>query len=252
MNPTPSWWPPCPSRELSCELSRLQVGGNCGPLETSPEMCLREGDQLLLQLCGNVSCAGAETNEHGILEERITFRSQNELLLHLAEVDPFGNYSSPHYKGAVVSSRVSRGQLESHGDTLVQAEIKHLGKPVCTLPLTLRKSVRTVRRPVTPKITLYSLPDSLLLWLSGELSEEEIAFSTPLPQRRPAGEAPGRGQSARPSLLHLDHVEEGVAHLPAPSQGLPVGTKLGQDLPTGSGQRTAATAGGRKKIKDFK
>ncbi|XP_077400979.1 death domain-containing protein 1 [Vanacampus margaritifer] len=170
-----------PSRELSWELSRLQAAGNGGPLQTSPEICMQEGDQLVLHLCGNVSCAGAQTNERGILDERITFHSQrkNELLLHLTEVDPFGNYSSPHYKGTVVFHKVTRGQVEWQGDTLVQMEVKHLGKPVCSLPLTLPKRVRTIRRPVTPKITLCerkdALPDSLLLWLSGELSEDEIA-----------------------------------------------------------------------------
>ncbi|XP_051914181.1 LOW QUALITY PROTEIN: death domain-containing protein 1 [Hippocampus zosterae] len=120
-----------PSRELGWELSQLEAEGNCGPLETLPEICMREGDQLLLHLCGNVSYA----------DKRITFHRQrkNELLLHLTEVDPFGNYSSPHYKGAVVFYKVTRGQVEWQGDTLVQMEVKHLGKPVCTLPLTLPK-----------------------------------------------------------------------------------------------------------------
>ncbi|XP_054656680.1 death domain-containing protein 1 [Dunckerocampus dactyliophorus] len=169
-----------PSRELSWELSRLQAGGNEAPLEMSPEICMREGDQLVLRLCGNVTCAGLGTNEHGVLDERITFHSQrrNELLVHLTEVDPFGNYSSPHYKGAAVFYKVTRGQAEWRGDKAVQVDVEHLGEPVCKLPLTLPKRIRSIRQPVTPKITLCErtdcLPDSLLLWLSGELSEEEI------------------------------------------------------------------------------
>nr|XP_049608424.1 death domain-containing protein 1 [Syngnathus scovelli] len=182
-----------PSRELSWELSRLQAKTNGGPMETSPEICMEEGDQLLLHLCGNVSCAGAQVND--VLDQRITFHCQrkNELLLHLTEVDPFGNYSSPHYKGAVVFYKVTRGQVERPEDTLVQTQVKYLGKPVCTLPLTLPKRVKTIRRPVTPKITLCerndSLPDSLLLWLSGELSEDELApLAISLRLRRSAGQ----------------------------------------------------------------
>ncbi|KAM9833644.1 death domain-containing protein 1 [Syngnathus typhle] len=203
-----------PSRELGWELSRLQAKTNGGPMETSPEISMEEGDQLLLHLCGNVSCAGAQVND--VLDQRITFHCQrkNELLLHLTEVDPFGNYSSPHYKGAVVFYKVTRGQVERPEDTPVQTQVKHLGKPVCTLPLTLPKRVRTIRRPVTPKITLCerngnrlstvdawpnpnfdifwltdSLPDSLLHWLSGELSEDELTpLAISLRLRRSAGQ----------------------------------------------------------------
>nr|XP_057924923.1 death domain-containing protein 1 [Doryrhamphus excisus] len=169
-----------PSRELSWELSRLQAGGDEATLETSPEICMQEGDQLVLRLCGNITCAGLRANEHGVLDERITFHSQrrNELLVHLTEVDPFGNYSSPHYKGVVVFYKVTRGQAEWGGDNTAQVDVEHLGEPVCTLPLTLPKRIRSIRQPVTPRVTLSertdSLPDSLLLWLSGELSEEEI------------------------------------------------------------------------------
>ncbi|XP_077355151.1 death domain-containing protein 1 [Festucalex cinctus] len=210
-----------PSRELSWELSRLQAAGNSAPLVTSPEICMQEGDQLLLHLCGNISCAGAQTNEHGILDERITFHSQrkNELLLHLTEVDPFGNYSSPHYKGAIVFYKVTRGQVEWQVDTLLQMEVKHLGKPVCTLPLTLPKRVRTIRRPVTPKITLCerkeTLPDSLLLWLSGELSEDEIA---PL----------ARSLRLRRSAAQLVKLRAGDS---LPAQAFSILTMWGRELP---------------------
>nr|XP_061815129.1 death domain-containing protein 1-like [Nerophis lumbriciformis] len=245
-----------PSRELSWEMSRLQAGGDSAAPQTSPEICMREGDQLVLRLCGNVTCAdwiwchimlvcskqpekpgivafctdvsvklfcfssirqrfdsppegltsqshsfqelgcgrsneasapnfnwkhsGPRASKCGVLEELITFHSQrrNELLVPLTEVDPFGNYSSPHYKGAAVFYKATRGQAEWRGDKAVSVNVENLGEPVCTLPLTLPKRVRSIRRPVTPRISLCDrtdcLPDSLLLWLSGELSEEEL------------------------------------------------------------------------------
>ncbi|XP_061770641.1 death domain-containing protein 1 [Nerophis ophidion] len=169
-----------PSRELSWEMSRLQAGGDRAALQTSPEICMREGDQLVLRLCGNVTCAGPRASKCGVLKERITFHSQrrNELLVPLTEVEPFGNYSSPHYKGAAVFYKATRGQAEWRWDKVVRVDVENLGEPVCTLPLTLPKRDRSIRRPVTPKISLCdrtdSLPDSLLLWLSGELSEEEL------------------------------------------------------------------------------
>ncbi|XP_061920406.1 death domain-containing protein 1-like [Entelurus aequoreus] len=169
-----------PSRELSWEMSRLQAGGDSAAPQTSPEICMREGDQLVLRLCGNVTCAGPRASKCGLLEERITFHSQrrNELLVPLTEVDPFGNYSSPHYKGAAVFYKATRGQAEWRGDKAVRVDVENLGEPVCTLPLSLPKRVRSIRRPVTPRISLCdrtdSLPDSLLLWLSEELSEEEL------------------------------------------------------------------------------
>ncbi|XP_072769216.1 death domain-containing protein 1 [Nerophis lumbriciformis] len=168
-----------PSRELSWEMSRLQAGGDSAAPQTSPEICMREGDQLVLRLCGNVTCADSVSLQQtaGLL---ITFHSQrrNELLVPLTEVDPFGNYSSPHYKGAAVFYKATRGQAEWRGDKAVSVNVENLGEPVCTLPLTLPKRVRSIRRPVTPRISLCDrtdcLPDSLLLWLSGELSEEEL------------------------------------------------------------------------------
>nr|XP_061810856.1 death domain-containing protein 1-like [Nerophis lumbriciformis] len=162
-----------PSGELSWELSRQRAKGNGAPLQTSAEIYMQEGDQLLLHLCGNISCAAGTQKNH-----RITFHSQrkNELLLHLTEVDPFGNYSSPHYKGVVDFYKVSRDQVEWQGDTPVRVEVKNLGNPVCTLPLTLPKRVKPA---VTPKTKLSERMESTseppLVWLSGELSEDELA-----------------------------------------------------------------------------
>uniref|UniRef100_A0A668STL6 Uncharacterized protein n=1 Tax=Oreochromis aureus TaxID=47969 RepID=A0A668STL6_OREAU len=133
-----------PSRDLSWELHRLRAQGYSDLVETSSEISMREADQLLLRFTGNITCTG----------KHITFHSQrkNHLLVHLTEVDPFGNYSSPHYKGTAIFYKVTRGQLEWRDDKAVLKDTKLLGDPVC------------------------SLSDSLLLWLSEELSEEETAL----------------------------------------------------------------------------
>ncbi|XP_068444410.1 death domain-containing protein 1 [Clinocottus analis] len=175
-----------PSRDLGWELSRLRARGYAGVSEeeeAASEISMREGDQLLLGFSGNITCAGAENERRGLLpRQRLTFHNQqkNHLLVRLTEVDPFGNYSSPHYKGTAVFHKVTRGQLEWPGDGPVPMDTKLLGDPVCKLSLTLPKKVRTVNRPVAVRGRLCeetdSLSDSLLLWLSEELSEEEVSL----------------------------------------------------------------------------
>ncbi|XP_047434544.1 death domain-containing protein 1 isoform X2 [Mugil cephalus] len=170
------------TRDLSWELSKLRAQGYGGPAEISSEISMCEADQLLLRFSGNVtSTAGAHKSKSEAAHERITFHSQrkNRLVVRLTEVDPFGNYSSPHYKGAAMFYRVARGQLEWRGGGAFLKDAKLLGDPVCKLSLTLPKKVRNINRPVAARVKLCeeadSLSDSLLLWLSGELSEEETA-----------------------------------------------------------------------------
>nr|XP_020467022.1 death domain-containing protein 1 [Monopterus albus] len=166
-----------PSRDLSWERNKLRAQGYSSLLETSSEISMCEGDQLLLRFSGNITSTGTWNNQNG---EQITFHAQrkNHLLVHLTEVDPFGNYSSPHYKGTVMFYKVTRGQLEWRSDKPVLTDTKLLGDPVCKLSLTLPKKVRSINQPITARVKLCeetdSLSDSLLLWLSGELSEEEI------------------------------------------------------------------------------
>ncbi|XP_031145827.1 death domain-containing protein 1 isoform X2 [Sander lucioperca] len=171
-----------PSKDLGWELSKLRAQGFSGLLETSAEISMCEGDQLLLHFSGNITSKGTQNDQHDVPHERITFHSQqkNHLLVYLTEVDPFGNYSSPHYKGTAMFYKVTRGQLGWRGDRPVPMDTKLLGEPVCKLSLTLPKKVRTINRPITARMKLWeetdSLSDSLLLWLSGELSEEEVAL----------------------------------------------------------------------------
>ncbi|XP_031707333.1 death domain-containing protein 1 [Anarrhichthys ocellatus] len=168
-----------PSRELDWELSKLRAQGYSGLSETTSEISMCEGDQLLLRFSGNITSTARSQNDP---HERIPFHNQqkNHLLVRLTEVDPFGNYSSPHYKGTAVFYKAARGQLEWRGDGPVPMDAKLLGDPVCKLSLTLPKRVRTINRPITVRVKLCeetdSLPDSLLLWLSGELSEEDVAL----------------------------------------------------------------------------
>uniref|UniRef100_A0A671W8N9 Death domain containing 1 n=1 Tax=Sparus aurata TaxID=8175 RepID=A0A671W8N9_SPAAU len=163
-----------PSRDLGWELSKLRAQGYGGLSEASSEIYMREGDQLLLRF------SGSQSNQHDVPKDRITFHSQqkNQLLVRLTEVDPFGNYSSPHYKGTAVFYKVTRSRLERRGDEALPMDTKLLGEPVCKLSLTLPK-VRTHSKGSSnsrSRVKLYSLSDSLLLWLSGELSEEEVAL----------------------------------------------------------------------------
>lgn len=83
----------------------------------------------------------APNNQHGVLQERITFHSQrnSHLVVRLTEVDPFGNHSSPHYKGTAMFYKVTRGQLERRGDKVMPMDPAHLDDPVCKLTLTLPK-----------------------------------------------------------------------------------------------------------------
>ncbi|KAM9425722.1 death domain-containing protein 1 [Pholidichthys leucotaenia] len=168
-----------PSRELSWELNTLQAQGYSN-LETSPEIYMCEADQLLLHFSGNITSVECIITQNEATHQRLTFHSQrkNRLIVHLTEVDPFGNYSSPHYKGTAVFYKVTRSQLEWRGNKVALKDTVQLGDPVCKLPLTLPKKVRNVNRPIAVRVKLCedtdSLSDSLLLWLSGELSEEDV------------------------------------------------------------------------------
>lgn len=138
-----------PSRDLSWELARLRGRGYAGVPGASSQLAMREGDRLLLRFSGNVAATGDPPHRSQVLrpelgwecfasapgcggaDPRLTFHAQmlSQVLLRLAEVDPYGNYSSPHYKGAASVYKVTR-------------DGEQLDRPVCTLSLTLPK-VRT-------------------------------------------------------------------------------------------------------------
>uniref|UniRef100_A0A4W4GWR8 Death domain containing 1 n=1 Tax=Electrophorus electricus TaxID=8005 RepID=A0A4W4GWR8_ELEEL len=99
---------------------KVQAQGYCGPPEPSPGISMREGEQLLLRFSGNTTSTGDQDR----VPHTITFHNQrrNTLYLQLEELDPFGNYSSPHYKGTAVLFRVPRHQLVWRGDRAVISE----------------------------------------------------------------------------------------------------------------------------------
>ncbi|XP_056156182.1 death domain-containing protein 1 [Lampris incognitus] len=226
-----------PGRELSWELTKLRARGYSGAPGPQPEISMCEGDQLLLCFSGNITSTGTQNNQNGIPCECITFHSQwkNRLLLNLTEVDPFGNHSSPHYKGTAIFYKVYRSQLAWQGDETISPNVKLLGDPVCKISLTLPKKVRTVNQPIGTKVKLFEetgfLSDSLLLWLAGELSEEEVPLlalslhlrrsSTQLVKLR-AGDSPSaqafqllvlwrRGQPAGPHPAKASQLARGLA-----------------------------------------
>lgn len=100
--------------------------------------------------------AGAQNGKSEAAHERITFHSQrkNHLVVRLTEVDPFGNYSSPHYKGTAVFYKVTRGQLEWRGGEAVLKDAKLLGDPVCKLSLTLPKVQKVYQNWVNIMFTI--------------------------------------------------------------------------------------------------
>ncbi|KAL6490726.1 hypothetical protein MHYP_G00010710 [Metynnis hypsauchen] len=167
-----------PSRGLSLGLAELRAQAYCGPPEPSTEFSMREGEQLLLKFSGNITSAGDQSAE----PHTVTLHTQrrNWLYLTLKEQDPFGNYSSPYYKGTATLYRIPRDQLVWTGDRAVISEDYILEDPVCKLSLTLPKTVKTLSRPVSAKVLRHDqtepLCDELVAWLCGELSEEDAAL----------------------------------------------------------------------------
>ncbi|XP_056316770.1 death domain-containing protein 1 [Danio aesculapii] len=142
------------SRDVSWALRELQDQGYCGPPDSSSELSMREGEQLLIRFSGNITCAGNEQTDSHI----ITFHNQrkNRLYLTLKEVDPFGNHSSPHYKGVASFFKVSKDDLVWSDDRAFVKDCP-LEEPVCRLPITLPKGARTVFQPVRIKLMQQSV-----------------------------------------------------------------------------------------------
>ncbi|KAF4089147.1 hypothetical protein AMELA_G00063200 [Ameiurus melas] len=167
-----------PSRELSWGLAELHTQAYCGSPEQSAEILMREGEQLLLKFSGNITSTGDQCTE----THTLTFHNQrrNWLCLQLRELDPFGNYSSAHYKGTALLFQIPKDQLVWREDEAVVSEDYCLGQPVCKLSLTLPKTVKSLSRPISAKLLRHDqaepLCDELLAWLCNELSEEDASL----------------------------------------------------------------------------
>lgn len=162
-----------PYKELSWELMKLREEGYCSPPDPSDELSMREGEQLILRFSGNISSSGNGNRDSQF--QKLTFHSQrkNRLELCLKEVDEFGNYCSPYYKGTAIFYKLTKDQIATTTSDFARQD------PVCKLPLTLPKRERVISRPASAKVVSSdlseSLSDALLCWLSDELSEEDAA-----------------------------------------------------------------------------
>ncbi|XP_040822058.1 death domain-containing protein 1 isoform X1 [Ochotona curzoniae] len=178
-----------PSKDLNQALKNLRLEGFRSPPEPSRQFQVREGEQLLLKFAGNIF-ASSNGKDYG-KDYRLTFHFQRKLRLELQikEVDEFGNYSCPHYKGTLVVFKVPKENLARDLDSSCILDENHVQLPICKLPLRLPKHEKFINRPQSTKRIstdpLEVLWDNLLHWLAEELSEENAeALSTCLPVRR--------------------------------------------------------------------
>ncbi|CAM2113408.1 unnamed protein product [Caretta caretta] len=177
------------SKELNWELQNLREEGYFGPPEPMQQFQLREGEQIHFRFSGNIFASDDGKNFGKAY--RLTFHSQRKprLELQLQEVDEFGNYSSPHYKGTAVFYKMSRETIAKKWDQPLLPDDYQDQSPLCKLALTLPKHEKSINRPQsTKRISTDSseaLWDNLLYWLAEELSEDNASLlSLHLPIRR--------------------------------------------------------------------
>ncbi|KAM7052475.1 death domain-containing protein 1 [Acridotheres tristis] len=177
------------SKELTKELQNLHEEGYFGPPEPTQQFPLRQGEQIHFRFRGNIS---ASENGEGFRKVyRLIFHSQRQprLELQIKEVDEFGNYSSPHYKGTAVFYKITREMIPKKWEqTLPYDEYQHQS-PLCKLALILPKHEKLIHRPRSTKRVFSdsseALWDNLLFWLAEELAEDNTSlFALCLPVRR--------------------------------------------------------------------
>ncbi|KAK9399176.1 Death domain containing 1 [Crotalus adamanteus] len=186
-----------PSKELNMELQCLREEGYCGPPEPSKPFKMREGEQVYFRFSGNIF-ASDDGNTYG-KNYRLAFHAQRKprLALWIKEIDEFGNYSSPHYKGTALFYKVAKDTILNNVDPLLLEDHEE-DSFLCKLALTLPKDGRLsqpeaienrtadsqqsaekeklISRPQSTKRISTDISevmwDNLLYWLSEELSEE--------------------------------------------------------------------------------
>ncbi|XP_043918023.1 death domain-containing protein 1 [Protopterus annectens] len=169
-----------PSKDLNFELANLREEGYIGPPEPSESISVQEGDQLILHFSGNISAY--DSGHEALQGKRFTFHLQRKLrlVLYLRVNDEFGNYSSPHYKGTALLYKLSRNTAAKFWDKSIYPNDYQQNTPVCKLALTLPKRERIVNRPSSAKSissdSTDPLSETVLYWLSEELSEEDAAL----------------------------------------------------------------------------
>ncbi|XP_037685481.1 death domain-containing protein 1 isoform X2 [Choloepus didactylus] len=178
-----------PSKDLNQELNNLRLEGFRGPPEPSHHFQLKEGEQLLLRFTGNIFASS--NGKDYARDYKLIFHLQRKprLELQLKEVDEFGNYSCPHYKGTIIGYKVPKEKIVLNLDQSLVINENHCQLPICRLPLSLPKHEKLINRPQSTKRIstdpLEALWDNLLYWLAEELSEENTAsLCSSLPLRR--------------------------------------------------------------------
>ncbi|KAM8970579.1 death domain-containing protein 1 [Sarcophilus harrisii] len=178
-----------PSKDLSQELQSLHKRGFSGPPEPSPFFQMREGEQIILRFNGNIFASSNGKDYRRDFMLIFHLQRKPSLELQLKEVDEFGNYSSPYYKGTVAVYKVPKEKIAKN---LKQSHVLNdFGHqlPTCKLPLNLPKHEKLINHPQSTKRMSTdpseALWENLLYWLAEELSEENAAsLAASLPLRR--------------------------------------------------------------------
>ncbi|XP_062430499.1 LOW QUALITY PROTEIN: death domain-containing protein 1 [Rhea pennata] len=177
------------SKELTRELQNLHEEGYFGPPEPTKPFPLREGEQIHFRFSGNIFAS--ENGKDFGKAHRLIFHSQRKprLELQIKEVDEFGNYSSPHYKGTAVFYKITREMIAKEWEQPLPYHDYQRQSPLCKLALTLPKHEKLIKRPrSTKRISSDSsdaLWDNLLYWLAEELAEDNTPpLALHLPVRR--------------------------------------------------------------------
>nr|XP_013005434.2 death domain-containing protein 1 [Cavia porcellus] len=128
-----------PSKNLNQTLKDLHFEGFRGLPESSRHFQVKEGEQLLLRFTGNIF--GSSNGKDYGKDHRLIFhlRRKSRLELQIKEVDDFGNYSCPHYKGTILVYKVPKEKLISNLDQSLVFSENHYQLPICKLPLRLPK-----------------------------------------------------------------------------------------------------------------
>ncbi|XP_016806928.3 death domain-containing protein 1 isoform X2 [Pan troglodytes] len=140
-----------PSKDLSQVLKGLRLEGFGGPPEPSRHFQVREGEQLLLRFTGNIF-ASSNGKDYG-KDYTLIFHLQRKprLELQIKEVDEFGNYSCPHYKGTIVVYKVPKGKIVPNLNQSLVINENHSQLPICKLPLKLPKHKKLINHPQSTK-----------------------------------------------------------------------------------------------------
>uniref|UniRef100_A0A8C6B8J2 Death domain containing 1 n=1 Tax=Monodon monoceros TaxID=40151 RepID=A0A8C6B8J2_MONMO len=170
-----------PSEDLHQVLRNLRLEASSGPPEPSRRFQVKEGEQLLLRFTGNIF-ASSNGKDYG-KDYKLIFHLQRKprLELQIKEVDEFGNYSCPHYKGTIVVYKVPKEKIVHNLDQSLILNENNYQLPICKLPLKLLYG-----RPaqLSHVCLAEALWDNLLYWLADELSEENaLCLFSSLPLR---------------------------------------------------------------------